>query len=382
MILFLIDSNTFKSIYMRNSISILLLISISLFQSCGEKDAGNESEMSEIVSLKEITVSNDFLSDPTNLLVIDPIETIDLEMEGNPNISYINDIAFTKENIFLVDRMLGVLKFDRNGKFISQIGKKGEAPEEYQMAVAINLNENKNNLIVADWSQMKIVSYDLEGNFLASTKLPGNPISFFTQQDSVLVFQEDMNRSTKKNEQNIIFSSVNFETLDSKNYQNSIFTWDSKFHRNYSFLNVLGNSNDQDLFYLPRVFLEGLSNHNDTIFRKENDQLNPEFLIQFSGFNKDEKMGIDHMDLYENQADLLFKQNKQSYFLKLDLQNKKPLAFLSVFNNQELSVENFPKHLGDELYYSVFKDESGTEEKNPSIIIYQMKDVEKGGRSL
>lgn len=55
---------------------------------------------------------------------------------------------------------------------------------------------------------------------------------------------------------------------------------------------------------------------------------------------------------------------------------------MSKFLYQDLSFENFPKHVGNNLYYSVFKDESGTKEKNPSIVIYELKEMGAEAKSL
>ncbi|MCD7711261.1 MAG: 6-bladed beta-propeller [Firmicutes bacterium] len=55
--------------------------------------------------------------------------------------------------------------YDRNGKALKKINRRGGSNEEYTSATEIILNEENNELLVCDALENKIMMYDLEGNF-------------------------------------------------------------------------------------------------------------------------------------------------------------------------------------------------------------------------
>jgi 6-bladed beta-propeller/NHL repeat len=62
-----------------------------------------------------------------------------------------------------------VLKFDRDGKFIRQWGKKGTGPGEFYAAHSIEIDAN-DVLYIADRENMRIERFDTEGKFLDEWK--------------------------------------------------------------------------------------------------------------------------------------------------------------------------------------------------------------------
>jgi hypothetical protein len=61
--------------------------------------------------------------------------------------------------------------FDRNGKAIKKINRKGQGGEEYTVYMKIALDEDNAELFVNDRPRGRIVVYDLDGNFKRSFKL-------------------------------------------------------------------------------------------------------------------------------------------------------------------------------------------------------------------
>lgn len=57
-----------------------------------------------------------------------------------------------------------IQKFDSNGKYINQIGKKGDGDFEFDLAYSTSYNEKKNNLICSDFNNDRVVSFDLNLN--------------------------------------------------------------------------------------------------------------------------------------------------------------------------------------------------------------------------
>lgn len=67
----------------------------------------------------------------------------------------------TTGNIFL---------FDRKGKFIRKINRRGNGPEEYIHITGINIDELHEEILVYSNALRKILVYDLYGNFKRSFK--------------------------------------------------------------------------------------------------------------------------------------------------------------------------------------------------------------------
>jgi hypothetical protein len=342
---------------------IFPLLCILLFQFCNTK---NEVEVVE--DIHKIEISKDFLLDGENGFQFQPLDTIDLERSGNPPLTFIHDIAFGKDYIFLIDNRKGLLKYDYDGNYIQTIGKKGEGPDEYLVLTAIYLDEKENIVLVSHWQKMVVNSYDLEGNFIASSKkLAGQPISFYKEDSTILVIQEDLN-SSEKDGKSIRISSIEPTTLEFKTQENPLYSFTSKFNRFYNFLNVFGKVNQERLFYMPRVQFSGLIGQKDTIYRMKEDHLIPEYQLDFKDFEKSDTLRIEFTEINEGNASMLLTYKKDSYHLMLDLGSNTP-KFSYKLPFKGVSLEEFPKHLNADTYYHIIRNKDAQEEENPKIIV-------------
>jgi hypothetical protein len=66
--------------------------------------------------------------------------------------------------------------FDRKGKAIKKINRKGQGGEEYVYPLSTTLDEDKGELFVNSHSSRRILVYDPEGNFKRSLKLKQNTL--------------------------------------------------------------------------------------------------------------------------------------------------------------------------------------------------------------
>ncbi|WP_245786866.1 6-bladed beta-propeller [Algoriphagus aquimarinus] len=306
-----------------------------------------------------------------NDLQFKAIDTIDLEGPENPYLTSIQDIAFAKDYIFLLDIKQGFLKFDYEGNFVQILGKKGEGPDEYLVPTAIYLGENENVTLVADWDKMVVHSYDLKGNFIASSKkLPGRPISFYKENDKVLVIQEGI-ESYGKGAQTVLVSFIEPTTLEFKSQETPLYSFYSRFYRVHNFLRAFGQLNDTSLFYFPRVRFEGLTDQKDTIYRMEDDHLVPEYQLDFRNFGKSDTLRIEFTEINDGYASILLGYKKDSYHLMLDLQNRTP-KFSTKLPAESYTYEVFPKHLNTDNYFTIIRDMDGDDEKNPKIVVYAL----------
>ncbi len=102
---------------------------------------------------------------------------VKLETSESCLIKYIKSLSITKDYIFISDGIDRILKFDRNGKFLLQIGRKGRGPGEFSGIINFSVDSINNYLVVLSYK--KISLYDFHGNFLRSINL--NDVSTFIQ---------------------------------------------------------------------------------------------------------------------------------------------------------------------------------------------------------
>jgi hypothetical protein len=350
---------------------MLFFILIFQFQNCGYKDHQNHSE-----STKYIEIKIDFLKERSIEFDFELLDSINLEVVGNPPLTSIQDLIFSQNFFLLLDRKQGLLKFDNNGMFLLKIGEFGEGPDEYAMPYALHLDEKKNIVFVADWQKMVILTYSLEGNFEStSSKLPGHPISFYKENDSLLVVQETIN-GTKEQPREVMISSLEPNSLEIGNGESTVYS----FHSNFTSINpiprILSRVNNSSLFYMPIIRGEIFSHsEGDTIYRKVDDQLVPEYLINFVGFDTTLQLSISQIVMSDKYAFIRLIYDNQPYFLVIDIESNSSLGHLRQLFNQEMTDEMIPRPINGDRYYSILKDKENGSEKNPQLVFYRVPEA-------
>lgn len=79
-----------------------------------------------------------------------------------------------------------ITKFDKNGKFIKVIGKKGTGPGEFAEPHSLAM-DSAGRLFVADRSNNRIQILDQDGNFIAEWKQFGRPSGMYIRNDILYV---------------------------------------------------------------------------------------------------------------------------------------------------------------------------------------------------
>lgn len=350
---------------------IFFFVLIFLLQNCGYKDYADSH-----ISTKIIEIKKGFLFEDSPEFQIEILDTINLEVPGNPPLTAIQDIAFSENFFFLLDRIHGLLKFDKYGSFLAKVGERGEGPEEYSIPYAIYLDEKENVVLVADWQKRTVISYDLEGIFVSSSnRLPGYPISFFKENDTLLVVQETINGAKEKPRQ-VLISSFDSKTLEIKNWGSPLYGYHSNFTNIHPIPRILSRVNDQTLFYMP-IIRGDIASHSDrdTIFIKQEGRLTPEYLLHLTGFDNTLQLGIYQVVMSEKNAFLRVVYDNRSYFMVIDLENNRPLAHLSQLFDQEMTDEMIPKPFKGNVFYSLLRDKESVIEKNPQLVFYRLPSV-------
>ena len=148
---------------------IVLLSLIILFSCTNKKDTEYKEEttffsvsMSEVKAEIELPISN----------LIESLEIIQLENK---------DEAFSKIGvIYVTENYIGCQPygqfpyklFDKKGRFIGDIGAKGQGPGEYRALYHSQIDENNKRVYITSFNAKKILTYDLKGRFLENECIP------------------------------------------------------------------------------------------------------------------------------------------------------------------------------------------------------------------
>ncbi|WP_080903088.1 6-bladed beta-propeller [Parabacteroides sp. Marseille-P3160] len=133
-------------------------------------------------SLIEVDVTKKYSVKKIRLQDIADVEYIPLET----NREFIADgqICFAGDKNIIISNNAGegsILIFDRQGKAVKKINRKGQGPEEYFSMGSVTFDSEKGELYVNNMFAKKISVYDMEGNYKRSFyHLPGEQYSFFS----------------------------------------------------------------------------------------------------------------------------------------------------------------------------------------------------------
>ena len=142
--------------------TILLLV----MTSCGSDNASTDGFIT-------VDVTKSSYSPKKELLLQDFMDVEYIPLETNDefvNQGYVNAIG---EKYIIVTNYRedgDIFVYDRNGKAIRKINRKGQGGEEYISCLKIILDEENEELFINDFLARKIKVYDLEGNFKRSFK--------------------------------------------------------------------------------------------------------------------------------------------------------------------------------------------------------------------
>ena len=105
-------------------------------------------------------------------LFVDSIEYINLETNDSCLIGRIEDMAISENRLFVFDkRQQTIWIFDRDGKYINKIYKKGNGPGEYSQMYQFEYDPKNNQIVILSSWEQKLLFYTPEGEYLKSIEL-------------------------------------------------------------------------------------------------------------------------------------------------------------------------------------------------------------------
>lgn len=147
----------------------ILLVSL-LFISCTEV---------KTTSRWEPDLLNEAVDSIGYSLFVDSIEYIELETNDDCLIKKINDMAVSENRLFIFDEpQQTIWIFDRKGRYLNKIYKKGNGPGEYSQMYQFEYDPKNNQIVVLSSYQQKLLFYTLEGEHIKTVDLGIKPKDF------------------------------------------------------------------------------------------------------------------------------------------------------------------------------------------------------------
>ena len=136
------------------------------------------------------------------------LEYIPLETNPNCMIEGIENISLSEDFIFIAD-YTKILQFDRNGKFLKQIGANGRGPGEYLGITGFCIDQkNKKVYVNVCYAGCEILEYDFNGSFIRSFKQPWRSYQFIAYDTTGIIFHLTHDNDTT------VYSKYNFYITD------------------------------------------------------------------------------------------------------------------------------------------------------------------------
>lgn len=117
----------------------------------------------EKVEIQDVNLSN----------IVSDLRYVALETNDSVLLSSIQKIIYENNRIIIYDNNYTCFLFDRNGRFISKIGKRGHGPGEYMYVRSMDVIPDRNLLFTYDHILNRVMFYNLEnGDFVKAYNLP------------------------------------------------------------------------------------------------------------------------------------------------------------------------------------------------------------------
>ncbi|WP_319229258.1 6-bladed beta-propeller [Draconibacterium orientale] len=254
---------------------IFLILIISCHTNKKDTNKRNSVPIVEIgKALNNITSSTKSFTE-----FIDSIKYIPLETLPECNIEEIQKIVCYKGDFYTWD-YYSILKFDANGKFIQEIGKRGKGPKEYARVREFTIRSDK--LYINEGR--KIVAYStIDGSFVST--YPFRNRWFVDRLNNQFVTINANNGFIEFiDEKGNITDSVNYEHFT----QNDIFP-EMMIYPIY------------DAFFGTSQSLKISTSHNDTLFEiNKRCQLIPRYILDLGDYKLPEKERLEYSGDFEN----------------------------------------------------------------------------------
>lgn len=198
---------------------------------------------------------------------VENIEYIPLETNDSCLISNLLSLQVTKDFLFMYNGKNGqVLQFDRKGKFVRRISRRGNGPREYGMISELVVDNNKKELLVFQYGEPVMV-YSFDGDYLRSDTTMEKASGMYAFPDGKLALKGMVMTPFQQAPWAGALRGVNGELQETKNVYPGSISEDVRYMK--------------DICFSPSA--EGVllfTACNDTVFRIADSGIKPAYILE------------------------------------------------------------------------------------------------------
>jgi hypothetical protein len=296
----------------------------------------------DVDRLKEETTIN--YSSFFDKMKIIPLETVDESLIGR-----IDNIKVTDNYLFILDRSIArkLLVFDKNGKFLQQIGQSGRGPTEYEGISDFTINEKAKEVLVLD-VKPRICIYDMEtGEFIRSILLENrnsrsSRIQYFEDKIYLNLVNYEKNADSYMLKELDYFTGKQTGKFVNEAFNNKAFK--SKFMLEDPYF--INKAQDKPVFYrqfMDTVFTIGKDGVSPYVVLTGKNIITEEIVQQYNLSSPEDILQFIHTDIihqiinFEEYKDFIFIKYLKGFFIQSLVIDKHHQQIKEVKN----SINNF-----------------------------------------
>ena len=240
--------------------NITIGIVIFIVAGCTNVSIKNRNKDIFIFDLKDLDKTS--IVKLLDLDVID-IEYIPLQKDENALLGEFYELK-ADSHFFYINTDGKIYKYSSTGNYITQIGKKGKGPGEYNFCTDFAVDYNQ-NVYILSMHEDKIFIYSPDGNFVKTIPCPKNSTKLHCFERDILCFSENSYGLVENS-----FDLINYNGEIIKSFPNKFKCDAGRSHG--LFLNECAFFESEGKLYIKEI-------SSDTIFVYENMNFFPEFIF-------------------------------------------------------------------------------------------------------
>lgn len=284
----------------KNFVTTLFLILFLISCSKGDQK-GQDDDNLQTISIKEGEISQIADKDVFNAIHFVKLETTDSCLIGGQ----IEQLEIFDDKIYILDKNAQIFVFDRSGKFVQRIGKRGLGPEEYVNATHFYIHPYEKCFCVYDASTSYIIRYALDGAYLNRTKAQIDHKNIIVTHINLLDKEHVLIQPD--NSPTSLYNYVVLKEADgiTQSYHLPYLSVGDNSSSQYKANNCIGKN-----FYATRLLT-------DTIYKWAGDRFIPKFILE-TGLKHASKEVLDKYAPYFILAEAKGKLNKNGYSMGIE----------------------------------------------------------------
>jgi hypothetical protein len=310
-----------------------------LFCGCGNQTADNDS------SVEVITLNPNQAKDYINLSeIVDSVKCIRLQVDSGDVMGSILKIVIKKKYIYAADVSQQIIfVFDKNGKFVSKLDKKGPGPDDYSSLGPFFIDDNEEFIEMLN-DKVKLKYANISFKLIESLPFSYDSYYGFCERSAGIYYcaaqQWDNIINGKKTNAGLVIinDTNNVKTLFDKNIVTN---------NNYFSLNCESFArNDKNELFMSLMY-------DNTFYRLDAGEAYPVFTIDFGKYSiNNNAIGLKST---EEQMSYLRGMNNLASFPVLNLNNSEIMSFSYYFKQSKRNKDEWMYRFEDYRQYIKMK---------------------------